>query len=1158
MKWTEKQREAIEIRDRNILVAAAAGSGKTAVLVERIQTLILEDDIPIDRMLIVTFTNAAAAEMKEKIVNAIVKQIANAPDRAKYLRKQLEMIYKANISTFHAFALEVIRRYFYVIQIDPSFRVADEAEGEILRNRAVDLLFEECFEKKDLRFFDFLDRYASAKSFENVKGMVIDSYHKLQSIPEPYTWMAKHVEDFNCTEAEFRTSGTYQTMMSEIVSALENAAGAYGGVVKLLEAEGCDKLALKVLAEQEACQNAAKEAREHGYDAAFDAMKAFPTVRLAATKDEKESYSAIKDTVKELRSQATGAIRKLQSSFFAYPLSEYVSELNAVYPSALTFAEMILRFRDLYREQKQERNVIDFSDIEHYALEILKDESVADEYRKKFEYIFIDEYQDSNLIQETLISRIKRENNLFMVGDVKQSIYKFRLAEPELFMKKYEEFGAGKDRRNTKVDLNMNFRSKAGVISFTNELFAAAMPGYDENAALYKGLAYEGPLEYETELHVLCKSGEEAAIPDEIRELKNAEREAIVAAGLIKEHLGKTIYDVKKQEERALKKRDIVVLMRATKHTADVFRKIFAEYGIETYIEDNDGYFDTIEIELFMNVLRVIDNKRWDVPLISVLHSAIFDFTPDDLIEVRTHQRKGSYFDALNAYAQEDTELAAKCRTVLARITEWKAFANAMRLPELIWKMMQDTGLYLYIGAMPGGTQRLANLRAMIDKAEKFAANHSGGIYEFLAHIEKLRSRKVAVPQVKLISENDDVVRIMTVHKSKGLEFPFVIVAGLGKRFNRGRGEKLTLHKDIGMGLMLSNHEQNWRKKTITQKLIELKQQKEEAEEELRILYVACTRAMDQLILLGTGNKREEDLIRKTYRNPQDIGSAACYLDVVIPAVLGKVKTVFHPEDAIPIIPAEEKAPGNRARWIAEAKITDRNIYNEIDRRLSYVYPHERQLTMRSKYSVTELVRGERVGRASTPALAVPAFLSGRKGFSAAEKGTIYHKVIEQMNFQEAYAVFEGKGEEGLYAYIKERSAALAEKEILLENEVEQIEPAKIAAFIMSEIGKRAARAQSKGKLYKEVPFVLKVKRDEDEILVQGIIDCWFEEEDGAVLIDYKTSYLTDSSDAVVEQLKESYREQIELYAQAIEQIKHIPVKEKYLYLLGLSRTVKI
>ncbi|MDD2217145.1 MAG: helicase-exonuclease AddAB subunit AddA [Eubacteriales bacterium] len=1158
MKWTDKQREAIEIRDKNILVAAAAGSGKTAVLVERIKQLIIEDCVSIDKMLIVTFTNAAASEMKEKIVNAIVKQIASAPDKTKSLRRQLEIIYKANISTFHAFALEVIRRYFYVIDIDPSFRICDEAEGEILRNQAVDLLFEEYFEKKDLRFCDFLDRYSGSKSFENVKQMVINSYNKLQSIPEPYTWLEEHIDKFNCTEDEFRKSQTYSIMMSEIISSLQNAGEVYSRVVELLEEEGCDKMAIKVLQEKEACINAAQKAKEDGYDAALEAMGMLPTVRLTASKDEKESYNRIKETVKELRSHASESVKKLKANFFAYSLPEYVSELNEVYPSAITFGDMILRYRDIYKEQKQEKNVIDFSDIEHYALEILKDESVADEYRKKFEYIFIDEYQDSNLIQETLISRIKRENNLFMVGDVKQSIYKFRLAEPELFMKKYEEFRVGKGRYNTKIDLNMNFRSKGGVISFTNELFSASMPGYDDNAALYKGLSYVGPSDYEAELHILCKGDEEAYIPEEIQELKNAEKEAIVAAKLIKDNIGKTIYDAKKEEERSLKKRDIVVLMRATKNTADIFRKIFAEFNIDTYIEDNDGYFDTIEIEIFINLLRVIDNKRRDVPLISVLHSAIFDFSPDELAEVRLSQRKGSYFDALNNYSEGDTELASKCRNALKRIEEWKSFSNAMRLPELIWRIMQDTGLYIYIGAMPAGAQRLANLRAMIDKAEAFASNHSGGIYEFLAHIEKMRSRKVAVPQVKLISENDDVVRIMTVHKSKGLEFPVVIVAGLGKRFNRSRGEKLTLHKDIGMGLTLSNCEEHWRKKTITQKLIELKQQKEESDEELRILYVACTRAMDKLIMLGAVSKTEEDILRKAYRNPQDISGASCYLDAIIPAVHDKVKTVYHPEDEIPAIKSGEEDSKNLTGWIADAKVTDINIYNEIDRRLSYVYPHERQLAMRSKYSVTQLVKGEKSVKGSINSLAVPLFLSGKKGFSAAEKGTIYHKIMEHIDFEEARLAFEEKAQEGLNEYINQKTISLTEKQILMEDEVKQIEPSKIGVFIMSDIGKRAAAAQGKRKLHKEAPFVLKSQKDDGEILVQGIIDCWFEEHDGAVLIDYKTSHLKGSSDDAVAKLKEEYRSQVELYAQAIEQIKNIRVKEKYLYFPEISLTVKI
>ena len=1201
MKWTDRQLEAIELRNKNMLVAAAAGSGKTAVLVERIKRMILEEHIPLESFLVVTFTNKAAAEMKEKIVAALTEEIDKNTKDSDFLRAQLNSVYKADICTFHAFALSVIRRYYYIIGAEPGFKVSDEAENRIMKKDAADRLFAARFEEGSQEFKDFLDRYAKGRNLSGIKELIIQSYDRIMSVPDPDAWLESCIKegadatgnDTECS-AHDDSSNIMNIMMREIAGKFRSAVLCYENAAYMLRENGLEILAGKAAQEAEYARSLLAAAEDSAYEAVSALINAPVSVRMVAGKDEKEGYAEIKDIVKVLRDRAGKYIKEVRDDYFSYGLDEYMSELEETKPYAAYLCSLIKDFRSMYDEEKREKKLVDFSDIEHMALVILDDETAAEEYRRRIAYIYIDEYQDSNPVQEALIDKIKRENNVFMVGDVKQSIYKFRLAEPELFMNKYARYKNGADENSVKLDLNTNFRSKAGVIETVNRIFSESMDGYDDDAALHMGISGESTDGFKSEMHLLYDDGNED-IPDEIAEMKLAEREAHIAADIIKKSLGSTIYDVKRGEARALKKSDIVILMRGVKNTGAVYQKVLSESNIPCYTDESDGYFDTTEIDVFLNILKIVDNSRQDTELISALYSPVFGFTADELAEIRVRQKQGAYYSAFENYAEngDNIDLAQKCMEAKKKIELFVSQASSMPLTDFIWKLMWDTGYYSYAGGLPAGKQRQANLRTLADRAAAFSEGRAGSIYEFLRYIDNMKERGVPTGQTKLLSESDDVVRIMTIHKSKGLEYPMVILAGLGKRFNYKKDRSaITIHKDIGIGLDLVNPKEHWHKKTIMQKLIYARTDREFADEELRILYVGCTRAMDKLVMLGSTRKNEEQLAVYEYMSAKDTMAASSFLDIVLSAIGDETKLVLHGSGELVSAVSESDDEADSLREIAAAdpksvekmQPAEAELYREIDRRLSYEYPYAQELTMKSKYSVTELA-GE---SGAFTALAnenefseelnfkVPLFIEGKRKLTAAETGTLYHSVIEHIDFERIAEINdEAEADRGasentensdrIKEYVENLISDMAAKEIILADEAAVLDSGKIAKLIGSDIGKRMAKAALSGNLEREMPFTMKKiiaaddGKDSTEILVQGIIDCLFKElnADGSesyIIVDYKTNYAGTEEDEA--RIKEKYRGQIELYKEAVRKTKGAEVSEAYLYLISRGKAL--
>lgn len=846
--------------------------------------------------------------------------------------------------------------------------------------------------------------------------------------------------------------------------------------------------------------------------------------------------------------KAASLVNQVKELLFLDPLDVQIEEMNRTAGQAKTLQRLLLDFDLAFRSAKAEKKLVDFNDIEHLCLEVLENEQAAEHYRKKFQYIFIDEYQDTNILQEEIISRIKRENNLFMVGDVKQSIYKFRLAEPEIFKSRYKAY-SGETADSVKIDLNRNFRSKPVILTEINRIFAGLMEDYDDDAKLYPGIEEESKFRYLPEVEVVdCASVDEA--DEELANLKNTELEALAVCRLIQENLGKPFFDQKQGRERPIAMRDIAILMRGVRNHAEIFYRILKKNGIESFVDSSEGYFDTMEINVFMNLLSVIDNKQQDVAFISVLHSEIFGFSADDLARVRVEYRTGSFAGAVSHYVEQgsDETLRRRCADALRAIGDWKRQSASLPLGKFIWRLMLDTGYYMQMGAMPAGRQRQANLRALVDKAEKYGRDRQSSLYSFVRYIDSVKARNVPMGQVKLVGENDDLVRIMTIHKSKGLEFPMVIVSGMGRRLNYTKiGSGIALHKDIGIGMSLVDFEHRWYKQTLLQKLIARQVHREEVQEEVRILYVALTRARDLLFMTGT--VRDGEKFRENREN--GLFGDGTYLDMA------------RQVSSLKLLDANLLSAGDRGGKIRFGNPVAWDIYDrpataaetaEVDRRLSFVYPYEQARRRKSKYSVTELNRGlENAGRSQREIkLATPKFRQGEKRFTAAEKGTIYHGIMERIDFERAE-------KEGL-AYIREEAEAYISREIFSREEIEAVNLRRIEEFFHTSLGKRCAAAAGRGSLQRERPFDLLIEEDGEPVIVQGIIDCYFEEENGLVLIDYKTSWVDLSKDFAEEKerLRRQYGRQMEIYKKALETALRKPVAEAVLYLLGPGKAIEI
>ncbi len=1168
MKWTDKQAEAIDTREKNLLVAAAAGSGKTAVLVERIKQLILKDGCSIDKMLVVTFTNAAAAEMKGKIEKAIRDEINDlsvldsGENRARIalLKNQLDLLPMANISTFHSFAMEVVRKFFYVIGCEPNFKICDEARKAILMSKAMDELLEKRYEEEDPAFFSFLDKYAGDRNDFKVRTMIDQLRERLEALPYPWEWLEEKTEKLDLKEGDLRSSGLMEDILSDAEEVIRRQVGILERSCSTLKRKGLTKgldLAVSDLNHIYALEDALGK---ESYETIRKILDDFNLDKMNKAYFEEKGnpgvsptvLSEMKSYIDKRRKAVKGAVSGLRKELFSEPESAVAGDIRATLEDVRYLGSLVREYDEIFAGLKKDKGLMDFSDMEHFAFNILLNDEAAGYYREKFRYIFVDEYQDSNVLQEALIGRIAGENNLFTVGDVKQSIYKFRLAEPEIFRSRYmkykkEQAEKGSESLSAKIDLNRNFRSKDGIIDFINEIFTETMEDYGEDEALYAGDPASDKLSRSPELVLVNEDWEDSEdIDDAIKELKKTEKEALLCVKLIRDHLGETIYDSKDEKERPLRKRDIVILMRSVKDRGDIFYKVLMENNIPCFVDDNKGYFDTIEINTFMSLIKIIDNHRQDIPLLTVLRSEMLDFSVKELAEIRLRHKEGSYYDALLCMAQGEDDplvpgLSAKCREALDKIREWQEMAKVMPLEELVWKLMLDTGFYASMGAMPGGAQRQANLRLLADKALDYRKNQNAGLYGFINYVDHIKDKDIKMSQARVVSEDEDTVRIMTIHHSKGLEFPMVIIAGYTRMPAKTKGGSgLLTDKDLGIALPVVDPEHRWYRNTLLQELIKRKTLRDEIREEKRVLYVAMTRAKDILIMTGTLRDADEAVEEIREALPRD----SSYFNMtggIISRKPGRIRIVDDKELA--------RVSGVRKRSIRRAlQIMDQEPGvpdQETERIMNFVYPYEQETRVKSKYSVSELnSRNHKDTMVFDPS--VPR-LPEKNGLSAVHVGTVTHSVLEKMDFR---GIGSSEREEGLRK-LQDLIDRMVREEYLTPEEGEAVDQEKLYEFAACDLGRRIGRAQSLGKLYRERSFNLKMEVDGEEALVQGIIDCFFEEEGKLVLVDYKTTAPRN-----VPGVRERYQIQMDIYRDALVKAMGMEVAESYLYLTNMGLTV--
>jgi len=1194
--WTKEQQAAIDARGSNLLVAAAAGSGKTAVLVERIIQIILKDRIDIDKLLIVTFTNAAAGEMRERIAGAIMEEMEKKTDQEEHLRRQISLLNRASITTIHSFCIDVVRRHFHIIDVDPGFRIGDVTETSIMRLEALDELFEEEYEEGDEVFLRLVEAFGGTKEDRPLQDLVLKVYGFIQSQPYPEVWLKEKVGDFALSIEGFNDSTWIKTIKGRIEILLRGAMDLLNDALTIAQDPCGPNVYEEAILSDLAQVSNLYDNLNLPITSFYDSLNNINHARLKASKD---SDPVLKEESKNLRDKAKDIIKEIRENIFTVSPEEYVEDLNKLHPLMDYLYKLVTGFTSIYAQKKADRGIVDFNDLEHYALRILANELVAKEYKARFEYIFVDEYQDSNIVQETLIQSIKSKDNLFMVGDVKQSIYRFRLADPTLFIEKYDTFGDEEGDLNRRIDLAKNFRSRGEVLNGVNYIFKSIMSkelgeiDYDDRAALYQGSEFEPIKDPSIEVNLIEKNMEiDEDIEEELQELADIEVEARIVAKRIKDLLNEEIYDTRIEGYRKLEYKDIVVLLRTTQNWAQSFLEVFIREGIPCYADANTGYFEAIEVNMFLNLLKIIDNKRQDLPILSVMRSPIGEFTTEELINIRIHDKNGTYYDAMEKYIERNNDdLKDKLTSFVEKLNKWGNEARYIKIDQFIWKLFMDTGYYYYVGAMPGGLQRQANLRILFDRASQFEKTSIKGLFNFIKFIEKLQGSKGDMGAAKILGENDNVVRIMSIHKSKGLEFPVVITAGMGKNFNlRDTSADVLLHKDLGLGPKFVDPNLRTYRDTIAKLAMKDQIKIESLSEEMRILYVAFTRPKDKLIVVGSLRKID-GLVKKWNKsdNIYSLMNAKNYLDWIGSALIkhphGQVLRElgdfefndfkYKTEDSkwtVNLLGRQAIILEEHEKLLKEEEYKEKlinfnrenfspNSYTEhkekINRRLNWQYDYPEATIIPSKLSVSDIKKAniremDSIVHQIPTLVKSPKFMEGKNTFTAAERGTIIHFVLQNLDLNNV------DNEDN----ISKQVDFMVARELITEQESKIVNVEKIHNYFKSKIGKRMLGAK---KVYRESPFIIEKSASdvidglcenlEEKLLVQGVIDCYFEEEDGLVLVDYKNDIVLNGDTASI---VARYEVQLSLYKEALERITKRKVKETYLYLFDLDQGVKL
>ena len=1281
VNWTSKQQEVIDSRNRNLLVSAAAGSGKTAVLVERIIQMISEGDRPldIDQLLVMTFTNAAAAEMRERIGAAVEQKLKERPED-EHLWLQAALIPQAQITTIDSFCLNIIRSHYNSLDIDPAFRMGDEGELSLLRGDCMGEMLENCYDEADAEFARFVEHFGRGKSDRGIEDVILQAWQFSQSHPWPGEWLAscqKELEEESILEME--ESPWMVFLMEDVARQMEELSGQLGEAVEVcLEENGPLAYEPMLISDRSKIEAIGRAAATGSFEALYNSLQNMSFGRLASIRskdidgDKKAFVSACRDRVKK-------AVAKCRELYGQQSPEEVVESMRGTRTVIRELLRLTGMFDQAYRDAKRERNVLDFNDLEHLTLEVLyereetgdgeetvsrRPSQVADELSRQYEEILVDEYQDSNYVQEALITGISRERsghpNVFMVGDVKQSIYRFRLARPELFMDKYETYSRERGPRQM-IELQQNFRSRESVLTSVNDVFYQIMTKnlggitYTPETALYPGAKFEevsGKTVLDPEADA-GKSGSREAAPvslkagtptelllvdtgaDTLRQLDEdsldytaKELEARLIAGrirqLVSEDQGILVWDKSRGGYRRARYGDMVILLRSMSGWSEVFVNVLMNEGIPAFAQTRTGYFNTVEVETILSLLSVVDNPMQDIPLAAVMRSPIVGMDDEEMAWMmavyKRNSKKGQdrgVYGAWKLWLEEGWitvglsgipvktahSISFKSRRLSVLMERLRGEARHLPIHELLYRVYRESGYYDYVSAMPAGETRRANLDMLVEKAAAYESTSYKGLFHFVRYIEKLKKFDTDFGEASVAGEQDNTVRIMSIHKSKGLEFPVVFLAGLGKRFNKQDAYgQILLDADLGAAADFLDLELRVKAPTLKKQALKRRTELETMGEELRVLYVAMTRAKEKLIMTAADKSLEnklgkwKDIPLSQGQLPYTIlASANSCLDWLLmaqPAIPAshmemrqiQVKDLIGEEITRQII---RKMKKEDLLNLDGRRVYDAAFGTRLREVLEYEYPYESDIGLYAMVSVSELKKQSQIGRTEDAigtdsgnlegiALGELKALTGSRDMAgsgpgesgeqkktvsagpnrAALRGTAYHAVLEHIHFHEIHGLAE----------VKPVVDKLLEGGFLDQEAHDFINPKVIWNFLSSPLGKRMAKAQSEGRIHKEQQFIIGIPAremglgDSDElVLIQGIIDAYLEEEDGLVLIDYKTDHVPEGDPKQgAKMLAERYRVQLDYYERALTQLTEKHVKERIIYSLALQMSINV
>lgn len=1193
IQWTKDQEKIINARGADVLVSAAAGSGKTAVLVERIYQQIVDRDHPVnvDQFVVVTFTHAAAAQMQERLRERLEEAIEKNPEN-RHLQRQIPRMASAHISTVHGFCGYIIQNYFHRIGLDPSYRQGTESELALIQQDVLAALLEEEYEEQQPDFLDFAGIYLFNRTDKQMESWILSLYDKAMSQPFPLGWLEQ-------MEASFQVEDEISLDKTPVFQFIrEDVEKVARGIL-----EECDFL-LRICQEpdgpyvyeknvQEIRCVAEDICRAAGYEEIRSCMKQMEFSKMSSKRDD-TIHKEKREMVKRERNECKEVLLELRDSFFYQELCDHLKDLHKMSGHMLTLIRLTKKFMERYTEEKRERNVVDFNDLEQLAISILLEwdeeqgeyvrSEAAREMADYFEEIMIDEYQDSNHVQDKILTSVSRDGlpgrkpNIFMVGDVKQSIYRFRNACPELFSEKLDRYSMEAGAKYRRIDLHQNFRSRDVVLQGSNCVFQRIMHRdigdveYDEHARLRPGRVFEDAVN---------KRAAEKTEVCVIQGGSDAEAEARLAAVKIKEMVEgpDPLFIQEDQEVRPASYRDIVILARSTKSVGQKYFQVLKEAGIPVVMEQSRGFFDTREIRLMTEMLQVIDNPRDDLALAGVLCSPLFQWTEEELACVRMADHNGDLYQSLLAYHRgggmepggqkgiEREDLKQKTADFLETLLGMREKTSYATVQELIQDIYDKTGIYDSVKMMPDGVQRTANMDGLMERAREFDSSASHGLYSFMRYIQRIQEQKEDIGEINVVGEEENVVRIMTMHKSKGLEFPICILLGLGRKFG-GRGDDFfTVQPDWGIASPIVDNEQRTKKETLYRQVFRRKNMLDDLGEEMRVLYVAMTRAKEKLVLIGCGKEIEGK--RMNYFGRSKIAN---FLDMILPAALEEPNW-FQVES----VDREELLADAAAQMVRQQ--VEEDILNNFDTNCVYHEglkscleeydddPQGEPEVLPVKVSVSELkiksMQEQEIGELTLfteeeeqeEEMPVPDFMKNGEiqpdSHKGAAYGTIWHQVMATIDFAAA------DSEEGIRRAVQE----LIRTGRLRREEEKVLDYRRLMVFFSSPLGKAMREADAQGRLHREQPFVTTMpacdiypdRAETQGVLIQGIIDGYYETEEGIVLMDYKTDSLKPGEES---HLVDRYRIQMELYRKALEEILATPVRESILYSFSLGKEI--